>query len=477
MINNRTKIVATISDLKANEPFLQELVDAGVNVFRLNTAHMELKNAEIVIDNIRAVSSRVAILIDTKGPEIRTIDVKSPITVEAGDTLSIIPQGEEVDEPHFCVSYMGFSTRIQRGQEILLDDGELSFTALDIQKKKIVCVANNNGKVKNKKGVNIPNIPMDLPSLTEKDEEFIHFAAKKKIDFIAHSFVRDKEDVLSVQRILDKHKSPVRIISKIENRQGLDNLNEILNHCSGIMVARGDLGIELPAADVPIFQKKMIRKCIKRGKIAITATQMLHSMIHNPRPTRAEVSDVANAIMDGTDAIMLSGETAYGEYPVEAVRTMTEIAARIESSHRVFQKTPKLKSMNPIRFQMIHAAVETAQELKAKSIIVQTMTGRSAQLLSSYRGFTPIKALCEEEYLMRFFSLVYGVEAYYLPRQSTIDELVGQSVRILMNSGAIKKTDLVVMVGSSPGNSMNTNFLEVREASQFHEGRNDESTV
>jgi len=477
MTTNRTKIVATLSDLKANETFVQELVDAGVNVFRLNTAHMELESAEIVIDTIRAVSSRVAILIDTKGPEIRTIGVEKPIKVKSGDTLTILPEGEKSEEPHFCVSYMGFSTRIQRGQEILLDDGELSFTALEIQKKKILCVANNSGEVKNKKGVNIPNIPMDLPSLTEKDEEFIHFAARKKIDFIAHSFVRDKEDVLSVQRILDKHRSHVQIISKIENRQGLDNLKEILNHCAGIMVARGDLGIELPAADVPIFQKKMIRKCIKRGKIAITATQMLHSMIHNPRPTRAEVSDVANAIMDGTDAIMLSGETAYGDYPVEAVRTMAEIAARIESSHRVFQKTPKLKYMNPIRYQMIHAAVETAQQLKAKSIIVQTMTGRSAQLLSSYRGFTPIKALCEEEYLMRYFSLVYGVEAYYLPKQTSIDALVGQSVRILMDSGAIKKTDLVVMVGSSPGNSMNTNFLEVREASQFNEGRNDESSV
>lgn len=477
MTNNRTKIVATISDLKADESFLQELVDAGANVFRLNTAHMELKNAECVIDRIRKVSNRVGILIDTKGPEIRTIDVKEPIKVKAGDNITILPMGDKDEEPFFNVSYMGFSTRIQRGQEILLDDGELSFTALEIQKKKILCVANNAGSVKNKKGVNIPNIPMDLPSLTEKDEEFIHFAARKKIDFIAHSFVRDKEDVLSVQRILDKHKSPVKIISKIENRQGLDNLKEILDHCAGIMVARGDLGIEMPAADVPILQKKMIRKCIKRGKIAITATQMLHSMIHNPRPTRAEVSDVANAIMDGTDAIMLSGETAYGEFPVEAVRTMADIAAKIESSHRVFQKNPKLKSMNPIRFQMIRSAVETAQHLKAKSIIVQTMTGRSAQLLSSYRGSTPIKALCEEEYLMRYFSLVYGVEAYYLPRQSSIDELVAQSVCILMEEGAIKKTDLVVMVGSSPGNSMNTNFLEVREASQFHEGRNDESRV
>jgi len=471
---NKTKVVATISDIKSEVPFLKDLVDAGANVFRLNTAHMEIEDARALVSRIRQVSTRIAILIDTKGPEIRTVDVVEPINVNMGDKVIILPIGQTSDETYFNISYMGFTSQLQRGQEILLDDGDMSLTVMDLDKGKLTCIANNEGVIKNKKGVNIPNIHIDLPSLTDKDEQFIKFAAEEKIDFIAHSFVRNMDDVLSVQRILDRHNSPVKIISKIENREGIKNLKEILENCAGIMVARGDLGIELPAAEVPLYQKKMIRSCIKRGKIAITATQMLHSMISNPRPTRAEVSDVANAIMDGTDAIMLSGETAYGDYPVEAIKTMVEIARSIEKRHKVFQKQPKIKFINPIRFQMIQSAVDTAQNLKAKSIIVNTTTGRSALLLAAHRGRTPIKALCEQEHLMRFFSLVYGVEAFHLPPQKTLDSLIDKSIGVLLDKGAIKKSDLVVMVGSSPGNSMNTNFLEVSEASQFYNSRKED---
>ncbi|MDA3850278.1 MAG: pyruvate kinase, partial [Spirochaetaceae bacterium] len=443
---NRTKIVATLSGNRSSEEFIAQIIEAGANVFRLNTAHQELKDAAELIQRIRNVSNNVGILLDTKGPEIRTVDVENPIDVKEGDEIAIIGKDKNLDIPHFKISYMGFSKKIKRGQEILLDDGELSFTVMDIRSDRLICIANNHGEIKNKKGVNVPNIDVDLPSITEKDDLFIRFAAENNIDFIAHSFVRNEEDVLAVQRILDQYNSPIKIIAKIENRQGLDNLKEILNSAAGVMVARGDLGIELPAAEVPLYQKRIIRSCIKRGKIAITATQMLHSMITNPRPTRAEVSDVANAVMDGTDALMLSGETAYGDYPLESVRVMANIASTIEAKYRNYQKKPKLKALNPIRYQLIKSAVDTAEALKAKSIIVQTMTGRSAILLAAQRGITPIKALCEEEYLMRHFSLVYGVEAFHLPRQSTIDTLISKSLEILLRNNSVMKNDLVVMV-------------------------------
>lgn len=467
----KTKIVATVSGLKSEVSFLKELYDAGASTFRLNTAHQTLEEASDLIDRIREVSKRIAILIDTKGPEIRTTGIESSIEFEENEEIFIIPEGEEHSGKSFSVSYDRFFDEVGRGKEILIDDGEVSFTVIERKNGVLKLIANNPGQVKNKKSVNVPDIHIPLPALTEKDEKFIAFAAEKKVDFIAHSFVRDKEDVLAVQRILDKYDYPVQIIAKIENREGIDNIEEILDNTMGVMIARGDLGIELPAADVPVEQKKIIRKCIKRGKIVITATQMLHSMINNPRPTRAEVSDVANAVMDGTDAIMLSGETAYGEYPIEAVNMMASIAKKIESEQKETKQKRKLIKINPIRFQLIKSAVDTARTLKARSIIVQTDSGRSARLISAYRGKTPILALSPNESTYRQLALSFGVEAYEQDEKDTLDERVRESVHVLLKEDAIKRTDLVVMLGSSPKNSYVTNFLEVGEANIFIGGR------
>ncbi|MDA3955946.1 pyruvate kinase [Oceanispirochaeta sp.] len=470
MNTNRTKIVATIG--KNNDLlFIKKLYKAGASIFRLNTAHQTPDETEQIIARIREVSDKAAILIDTKGPEIRTIDIPETIRLKEGEEIFIVPQGTTMDQPHFSVSYSHFCESMNRGTEILIDDGDMSIIVIDMNDDRLRCIANNSGEIENKKSVNVPDIPFALPSLSKKDEEYIHFAAKIGIDFIAHSFVRNKEDLIAVQKILDKYNSPIRLIAKIENTAGIENINEILDHCHGVMVARGDLGIELPAEEVPHVQKKIIRKCIKRSKVVITATQMLHSMIHNPRPTRAEVSDIANAVMDGTDALMLSGETAYGDYALEAVKTMATIAAASESKRKNKDRRKNQVKFNPVRLQMIASAEETSRKLGAKAVIVQTDTGRSACILSSFRGRTPILALSPNPTVVRQLALSFGVNPYLLKSQKTLDEMVHESVKTVLDAGIIGNNDLVVLVGSSPNRGTVTNFIEVGEASHFLGGR------
>ena len=470
MQKTRTKIVATIGRHNSTE-FIRSLYQAGAGTFRLNTAHQEIGESETIVGRIREISDRIAILVDTKGPEIRTIDVKETLEVREGETVYILPRGSHRQEPHFSVSYEQFCSDMENGTEILIDDGELSLTIEERQQKTLRCRVNNDGKIADRKSVNVPNIPIPLPPLTGKDKTYIRFAAENNLDFIAHSFVRNKEDLLAVQEILNEYDSPVKIIAKIENKEGLNNLDEILEHCHGVMIARGDLGIELPAEEVPIAQKKMIRKCVKHRKVVITATQMLHSMIENPRPTRAEVSDVANAVMDGTDAMMLSGETAYGDYALEAVETMVAIASKAESQMPPVIKEGKVVQMHPVRFQLIKSAVDIAKTLKTRAIIVQTDSGRSARLLSAYRGKIPVMALSPGPTVVRQLALSFGVDAYLLPAQDTLDQMVSESIRTLLNAGVIEGDNLVVLVGSSPETSQVTNFLEVGEAARFLGGR------
>jgi len=470
MQKTHTKIVATIGQHNGTE-FIRGLYDAGARIFRLNTAHQEIPETEAIVDRIRSVSTTAAILVDTKGPEIRTIDIPGPIDVVAGDSVYVIPRGTHRPETHFSVNYEKFCLDMKTGTEILIDDGEISLTIEEKGDQWLRCVVNNAGTIKNRKSVNVPNIPIPLPSLTDKDRAYIRFAAEKGLDFIAHSFVRNKEDVIAVQTMLDELKSPIKVIAKIENKEGVDNLDEILDHCLGVMVARGDLGIELPTEEVPIAQKKIIRKCIKRRKVVITATQMLHSMIENPRPTRAEVSDVANAVVDGTDALMLSGETAYGDYALEAVKTMSAIARKTEEQFKPVRKSGKLVEMHPVRYQLVKSAVNIARTLKTRAIIVQTDTGRTARLLSAHRGRIPIMALSPNPEVVRQLNLSFGVDPYLLRTQETLDEMVGESVRTLLQAGVINEEDLVVMVGSSPKYAYVTNFLEVGEAGHFLGGR------
>jgi pyruvate kinase len=327
-----TKIVASISDLRCDVDFIRGIYQAGMNVARINTAHITIDSAITVINNIRKVSNKIAILIDTKGPEIRTLKLANPMFVKKGDIISVSGEADFSGENMLPVSYERLQDMLVVGNRILIDDGDIELTVID-KNDFLICRVENDGIIKNNKSINIPGVSIELPSVTEKDRLFIDFAVENGLDFIAHSFVRNKSDVIEVQKILDKHNSPIKIIAKIENLDGVSNIDEILDHAYGIMIARGDLGIEIAAEKLPGIQRNLIKKAIEWKKPVIVATQMLHTMIDHPRPTRAEVTDIANAVFSRTDALMLSGETAYGKYPVEAVKTMARIAEETELAY------------------------------------------------------------------------------------------------------------------------------------------------
>ncbi|MCL2738588.1 MAG: pyruvate kinase, partial [Bacteroidales bacterium] len=330
----KTKIVATISDQNCSIPFIQSLFEAGMNVARINSAHLTLQDAGQIVANIRAVSDTIAILIDTKGPEIRltsTVDNQG-IEVKTGDSLLFGGNPEQLSSGNtLYANDSHFVNSVPIGASILIDDGDIALTVAEKKEGFLHCIARNNGIIYGRKSINVPNVPIQLPSVSEKDKQFLRWAMDEDLDFVAHSFVRNRQDIQEVQSILDTRNNHMKIIAKIENQQGVDNLDEILDLAYGVMVARGDLGVEIEAEKIPVIQRKIIHTCRIRRKPVIIATQMLHSMIEHPRPTRAEVSDVANAIYQHSDAIMLSGETAKGKYPVEAVETMTRIALEIES--------------------------------------------------------------------------------------------------------------------------------------------------
>ena len=327
----QTKIVASISDRRCSTEFIRDLFEAGMNVVRMNTAHATPEGIRQIVDNTRAVSHHIGILIDTKGPEIRTTGCAAPIHYNTGDVVKIFGR-PEMDTEHDIVNltYRNFAQDIHVGDDILFDDGALAMKVIGVNGPAVIAQVMNEGELGSHKSVNVPGVHIDLPALTEKDVQNINLAIDLDIDFIAHSFVRSAADVKAVQDILDDRGSDIKIISKIENQEGVDNIDEIIEASYGIMIARGDLGIEVPIERIPGIQRSIIRKCVRAKKPVIVATQMLHTMIHNPRPTRAEVTDIANAIYYRTDALMLSGETASGDYPVEAVRTMAQIAEQAE---------------------------------------------------------------------------------------------------------------------------------------------------
>jgi len=463
MQNKQTKIICTIADNNCEIELIKSLVNAGMNVARLNTAHINTAQAEATIANIRAVSKRIGILIDTKGPEVRTCEMAEAIEVKTGDVVHIA--SAHIPENGFQVNYEDFVKEVPAGTHILIDDGEIQLHVDSKTDTELRCTATNDGAIKNRKSVNVPDVKMCMPALTEKDAEFIEWATTNPdVDFIAHSFVRNRDDVMAIQSILDMRKSPIKIIAKIENREGVDNLESILDVAHSVMIARGDLGIEIPAEEVPVIQKQMIRTCIRRVKPVITATQMLHSMIDNPRPTRAEVSDVANAIYDGTDAVMLSGETAYGKYPLEAVQTMADIARNVEThkapaSHKypVHQQSTELMPRN----HLAKSAVTMACALSAKAIITSTKSGDTAEICAAYRGKTPIFALSESMRTVRELSLSYGVYAEQIETPKTTDDLVKTCLSKLLDESRISMDDLIILIGGGHIYSARTNFLQV----------------
>jgi pyruvate kinase len=458
----KTKIVATISDKTCTIPFLKDLYANGLNVVRLNTAHQTPEQAKKVMQMVREVSEKIAILIDTKGPEIRTNKMKKEWKVKRGQLIRL-KGNPDLPSTDDCLhlTYKDFVNDIQIGSKILIDDGIMELKAIEKKGECLICEVQNNGKIQGRKSVNIPSALIKLPALTKKDMDFIRFAAEEGADFIAHSFVRKAEDVIAVQSILDAMESPIKIIAKIENEEGVDNLDEILEHVYGIMVARGDLAIEISEQKLPAVQKMMISKCLEARKPVIVATQMLHTMIENPRPTRAEVSDVANAIYDGADAVMLSGETAYGKYPLESVQMMNSIALEVEKNINGFlDLEPKVIS-NPKAAFTVKAAVEATTNLPIKVIIADTSSGNTVRGLSAYRGPSYIYANCYRKDTMRHLALSYGVYADFIEAVEMHDEFLKQALVNLSEHRIMAPDDLAIVVAGNFGRSGGASLLEI----------------
>ncbi|MGP4062563.1 pyruvate kinase [Halobacillus sp. H74] len=468
----KTKIVSTIGPASESVEKLTQLIEAGMNVARLNFSHGDFEEHGARIKNIReaskATGKTVAILLDTKGPEIRTGKLKEgEVYLEKGSTAYVSMEDIEGDAERFSVTYPGLINDVHPGSKILLDDGlvELQVEKIDKENNEIETTVLNNGPLKNKKGVNVPNVSVNLPGITEKDAKDIEFGIEQGVDFIAASFVRRASDVLEIKELLEKHNAnQIHIVPKIENQEGVDNIDDILEVSDGLMVARGDLGVEIPAEDVPLVQKQLIRKCNKAGKPVITATQMLDSMQRNPRPTRAEASDVANAIFDGTDAIMLSGETAAGDYPVESVQTMHNIASKTETGLNhvsLLQERSKHSDMT-ITDAISQSVTHTAINLDAAAIVTPTESGHTARMISKYRPKAPIVAITSDDEVNRKLSLVWGVYAVMGPRSYSTDDMLDVAVDRSLASGLAIRGDRVIITGGVPvGESGTTNLMKV----------------
>ena len=463
-MDKQTKIIATISDKRCDVGFIRDLYNEGMNVVRLNSAHLDANGFNKIINNVRAVSNQIGILIDTKGPEVRTSTTQEPIEINTGDRIKIVGNPDlETTKELIAVSYKNFVNDVDEGADILFDDGEIDLKVLTKTDDYLLCEALNDGTLGSRKSVNVPGVRINLPSLTERDKKNILYAIENKIDFIAHSFVRNKQDVIDIQNILDEHNSGIKIIAKIENQEGVDNADEILEYAYGLMIARGDLGIEVAQEKIPGIQRVLIRKSVIAKKPVIVATQMLHSMINNPRPTRAEVTDIANAIFYRTDALMLSGETAYGKYPVEAVRTMAKIAAEAEKTKLRDNdiKIPYQHNENDITSFLAKQAVKTMELLNAKAIITDSYTGKTARFLAAYRGTCPILAICYKEHLIRQLALSYGVTPIYQEEMEDTRHYFFAALKMLIENGYLKFQDKVTYLSGSQNAGGGTTFLEI----------------
>ncbi len=468
----KTKIVCTIGPASESVEKLVELIEAGMNVARLNFSHGDYAEHSQRIKNIREAAKRtgktVAILLDTKGPEIRTHNMENgAIELKEGSQV-IISMDEVLGTPEkFSVTYERLIDDVAPGAKILLDDGLIGLEVLSVnkQQREIVTKVLNSGVLKNKKGVNVPGVRVNLPGITEKDRQDILFGIEQGIDFIAASFVRRASDVLEIRELLEANNAlDIKIIPKIENQEGVDNIDEILEVADGLMVARGDLGVEIPAEEVPLVQKELIKKCNALGKPVITATQMLDSMQRNPRPTRAEASDVANAIFDGTDAIMLSGETAAGLYPVEAVKTMHRIALRTEQAlqYRDLLAQRTKQSGTTITDAIGQSVAHTALNLDVAAIVTPTVSGQTARMISKYRPKAPIVAVTSNDSVSRKLALVWGVHPQVAPQVNSTDEMLDIAVEAAVKSGIVKHGDLVVITAGVPvGETGSTNLMKV----------------
>lgn len=467
----KTKIICTIGPASESEERLKELMLAGMNVARFNFSHGTHEEQKVKLTRVIKVSNElglpVATLLDTKGPEIRLKDFEGgKAMLEAGQQFTLTTDEVMGTAEKASITYKNLKDDVKKGMTILIDDGKIEMIIEKITENDIVCRVINGGAVSNHKGINVPGAILSMPYISDVDRADIIFCAQMGFDFLAASFARCKEDIIEVRKILDEHKSKAKIIAKIENMQGIDNLDEILEVSDGIMVARGDMGVEIPLEEVPVIQKTMIKKAVAKGKHVITATQMLESMINNPRPTRAETADVANAIYDGTTAIMLSGESAAGKYPLEAVKTMARIAERTEQdidySGRMKKVTQDMKG--DITTAISHATCTTAANLNAAAIITVTMSGFTAGMVSRFKPGCTIIGCSVNPRVCRQLNLLWGVEPLLIEKKDTAGDLFEEATLQAKKAGLIKEGDVVVLTAGVPlGTIGTTNMLRVIE--------------
>lgn len=467
----KTKIICTIGPASDSVERLRELMLAGMNVARFNFSHGTHEEQKVKFERVKQVRDElglpVATMLDTKGPEIRLRDFEGG-RVELISGHEFVLTTDEIlgTAQKASISYKNLKNDIKKGTTILIDDGLIEMTVERIQGEEIVCRVVNGGYVSNHKGVNVPGAVLSMPYISEVDLQDILFGIEMGYDLLAASFVRCREDILEVRKILAEHDCDMKIIAKIENMQGIHNLEDILTVSDGIMVARGDMGVEIPMEEVPVMQKRMIKLAEAQGKHVITATQMLESMIKNPRPTRAETTDIANAIYDGTTAIMLSGESAAGLYPVEAVKTMARIAERTEQDIDYNGRMKKRENIDgfDVTTAISHATCTTAMDLKAAAIVTVTISGFTAGMIARYKPNCPIIACSVSPRICRQLSLSWGVTPVWIARESTTDDLFEEAVRAVEEAGYVKKGDKVVLTAGVPlGVSGKTNMIRVVE--------------
>ena len=467
----KTKIVATMSDFRCTEEFVKNLFDAGMDVVRVNSAHVSEEGATHIVETVHRVNPAIPIMIDTKGPEIRVTTIAdeygNSINVRPGDRVAV--RGSDgSDKTTRKVVYMNVPNIVDDipvGARMLIADGELEIRVVEKTAEELICEFVVGGAMRSRKSVNVPSVSINLPSVTEKDRRFIEWAVKNDVDFIAHSFVRSARDIKAVQDILDAHGSKIKIISKIENREGLDNIDEIIEASYGIMVARGDLGVELPAEAIPNTQRRIVEKCICAKRPVIIATQMLYSMVKSPRPTRAEVSDVASAIYERVDAVMLSDETAMGDFPVESVETMARIAREIERDETHFKPMIDMDMVSvnhEITAQLARSAVRASTNLPIKYVVLDTKTGRTGRYLAAFRGQKTVMAVCYQLHAQRILALSYGVVPI-LRNQELKDRyhFLIDALEVIEQHQKLDGQDLLAIVGGSFGPDGGASYVEI----------------
>lgn len=468
---NKTKIVCTLGPSTGTVEIIKELIKNGMSAARINFSHGTYESHSVIINNLiqarEELNAPIPLILDTKGPEIRIKTFKEDtITLNQGSTFTLTTEDIEGDETRVSVTYKNLPLDLRRGSRVLIDDGLIELKVKNLTETDVECEVINGGTLSSRKGVNIPDVYVNLPSLTDKDIEDIKFGIEMGFDYIAASFVRSVNDVIKIRRVLEENNgSSINIISKIENREGVNNIDEILEVSDGIMVARGDLGVEIPPEEVPLVQKRLINKANQKGKPVITATQMLDSMIHNPRPTRAEANDVANAIFDGTDAVMLSGETAKGAYPIDSVKMMATIAQTTEASTEYIEEMKKTHAtlQRSVTNAISYACCATANDLKASCIITVTKSGYTGRMVSMFRPMSPILCCTMGEHVWRQLNLVWGcIPTIFSATYNNTDDVFNEAITKAVELKLAKNGDSVIIIAGVPiGVSGTTNTLKV----------------